>query len=811
MTRAQEIPRRNRDWLCALSAVVFFAGLGAWLFAPFLFGGRILFTNDAVIAGGAVGDSLLRTLMGTWRDDVLVGLPRNVSLNLPLILRRVLGAELWNDAIWPIAAFCSSLAMLWFLRLQRIGWIPATLASVVGFWLGSNFTLVYSGHTMKPFVVLFFVCALGFAHRLAVAQRWPDAVLLGGSAGAMFMHQADMAFLFSLPLGAYVVFEIFTARRWKSPRMFALLALSAAVGLVLAAGPIFNGYRQYAAGVATGSAPEEKWEFMTRSSWPPEDSIAFVAPGFTGWKSTDPTGPYWGRMGRSAADAPVGEKTWNLKIEDYYIGIVPFVFAIAAWMGWRGSRRRFAVWFWSGVALVSLLLAFGKYVPVYRWFYELPGAGSIRNPTKFLQIFQVAMAILTAYGAQALLVGNNDVERRRRLLVLTTNLFLAVGLAAFGAGWWLQQHGMTDLQRLVAEGWGANFAEAIVRLKIRSLFHLALAAGVVAGILSLPRWKGIALALRRFPSIPGLLILGVLVVDVVLLARPFLVAMPRSFIAENPLVAFLASDPARRRTLVLDRKGMHHIWATYLLPFHGLDILNSVVLPRMPLDYDRYLDAMKNAPGRLWRQTGTTRLLATRGDAEALVPRFARPLFSYDILREPDGEFRVEENPEGAYAVLEPVDAATRYSLVAGARRVAPEEALEQLGDPETADFETVFLAPDSDGPELAGHGITGEIETILDEAGNAELRTNAPVPACLRIARRFDPNWKAWIDGEPAKLQRADYLFQALILPAGPHTVTLRYDPPLHFLFLQMSGLALVAVAACFGAVHRLRTRSHQ
>ncbi len=54
--------------------------------------------------------------------------------------------------------------------------------------------------------------------------------------------------------------------------------------------------------------------------------------------------------------------------------------------------------FWGTVAVVTLLLAYGKYFPLYALFYKLPLVNNIRNPNKFLQVFQMALAILAAYG-----------------------------------------------------------------------------------------------------------------------------------------------------------------------------------------------------------------------------------------------------------------------------------------------------------------------------------------------------------------------------------------------------------------------------
>jgi hypothetical protein len=67
------------------------------------------------------------------------------------------------------------------------------------------------------------------------------------------------------------------------------------------------------------------------------------------------------------------------------------------------AARRADIFFWACVALVALLLAYGKYFPLYALFYKLPVVNNIRNPNKFLHVFQLALGILAAYGFDAAL------------------------------------------------------------------------------------------------------------------------------------------------------------------------------------------------------------------------------------------------------------------------------------------------------------------------------------------------------------------------------------------------------------------------
>jgi len=65
-------------------------------------------------------------------------------------------------------------------------------------------------------------------------------------------------------------------------------------------------------------------------------------------------------------------------------------------------RQKKWLWFWIGIAVVALLLSFGKYAPFYRGLYALPYFSTIRNPAKFTHMLTFALIVLFAYGVDGL-------------------------------------------------------------------------------------------------------------------------------------------------------------------------------------------------------------------------------------------------------------------------------------------------------------------------------------------------------------------------------------------------------------------------
>ena len=59
-----------------------------------------------------------------------------------------------------------------------------------------------------------------------------------------------------------------------------------------------------------------------------------------------------------------------------------------------------------------------------------------------------------------------------------------------------------------------------------------------------------------------------------------------------------------------------------------------------------------------------------------------------------------------------------------------------------------------------------------------AVAEVEAQSPALLVLTDVYFPGWKATVDGRDAPIERVDYLLRGVQVPAGAHTVELRYQP---------------------------------
>ncbi|MBC8253699.1 MAG: YfhO family protein [Ardenticatenia bacterium] len=72
------------------------------------------------------------------------------------------------------------------------------------------------------------------------------------------------------------------------------------------------------------------------------------------------------------------------------------------------------------------------------------------------------------------------------------------------------------------------------------------------------------------------------------------------------------------------------------------------------------------------------------------------------------------------------------------------------------------------------------ELESEVTVYTNDEIvaQTDFACDGFLVISERFTPGWEATVDGTPSTVLRADYLLRAVHVPAGQHTVHLKYSP---------------------------------
>jgi hypothetical protein len=135
--------------------------------------------------------------------------------------------------------------------------------------------------------------------------------------------------------------------------------------------------------------------------------------------------------------------------------------------------------------------------------------------------------------------------------------------------------------------------------------------------------------------------------------------------------------------------------------------------------------------------------------------------------------------------VLRNLRALPRAWLVTQVEAVDGEEALKLIRGEGASDFDprrtALVEAAEGELPALPGGDAAALGATARVRYGHnrIEVETESATPALLVVGETFYPGWEATVGGEPAKIFNTDYLLRGVAVPAGRHTVGMRYTAP--------------------------------
>jgi hypothetical protein len=808
----------HAGWTYFLGVVVF----ALLMFRVLLHPGSILFTTDDNVGALALRKSVLPYVFwGGWYDAVLVGMSWFESLNWTNLMLWIFPAGFFTNWIHAADCILMSFFLALFLRERGQSWCACALGALTAFWLGSNFTLTYAGHIGKFGVMMFASLALWLVEKSVKTRRLSWSMLAGGALGGMFLEQADVALFVAMFLVPYAIFALVRDTGWKIGPLLKVLIPMGALTFIIAFNPLWSGYRTSVKGMASNATQEDpkgNWDFATQWSWPPEESIDFIAPGFMGWRSGEPEGPYYGRMGRSAEWEKTGQGFQNFKLENHYLGAIPVVMAIwALFAAWISRRQKSAwqaeVWFWGIAMLVALVLSFGRYFPLYRLFFMLPMVSSIRNPNKFLHVFQLAVGVLSAYGLDLLWqrAGSNDWLKGASTTAIKRFAMAIGGVAVIFFLWGMVTvSSETELLARFA-GWG-EYASSIIKNRGWALTHAAVMTAIAAGILF---WfMRPSLNARR-----GLWVLMVIVAfDALILGRHYVSAMPPNLIQENDVVKFLKTRQQFQRTALVSQQGFYNAWLTYVFPYYGIRSLNFTQMPRMPEDYKQFLGQVGPNVVQLWKLTSCEWIAGpaqfwSQIQADPKMRDMFELAYAFNAFPDPAGGMHITTataTSPGQHVIAHLKDPVPRYGLLdQWISQTSDEETLKMLASPSFVPYSKALLSPDvKEAPASAaeGKGLTGSVNVRDYRSGRVRLQVSSEKPALLRSSDKYDSDWKAWVDGRPTPVHRVDYLFQGVFVEPGIHEVILSFAPARWPFMVQLAGILICVLAVTW--VIRLRRK---
>jgi hypothetical protein len=481
---------------------------------------------------------------------------------------------------------------------------------------------------------------------------------------------------------------------------------------------------------------------------------------------------YWGRPTQAAIEPFVSNRGW-------YAGGITLMLAAAALI-LRPTSTRVAVAVF-GVFAFTFTIGFGK---IARTLVELPGFRTAHNGRVIIFVL-LALALLAGWGLDDLSRRELPARWRRRLALAAVTAIFCVPFA------WMLIAGTLDLGELrpalemawafqdppvVQTGPEAYALAPMVRLNalLQWLPLAGAALGLIALRLAVSRSSRWALPAGAFVA----LAVAVLVVDLFRANMGFNPAIPveNAEVPTTPALRYLQDQRPNRFTGVGDA-GQFQPLGPDLAMRYGL------------YDARGYDYPVEGRFDKLWRATAgpggdiippTTLALPTEASLRTL-----SLLSVADVMQDPVNDPLALPGLELAYdgedaRVYRNENALPRAFLVDRQRTVAGEDAaLAAVTDPQFDPRREAITESEIEGvPTGGGGGSPGSARLTEYGREHAVVRASASRPALLVLTDVHYPGWKAWVDGEPADIERVDFLLRGVALGPGTHTVEFRYEP---------------------------------
>jgi hypothetical protein len=367
---------------------------------------------------------------------------------------------------------------------------------------------------------------------------------------------------------------------------------------------------------------------------------------------------------------------------------------------------------------------------------------------------------------------------------------------------------------------------------------LALLAGVFSG------W----LAGRR-AGLAGVLLGLVLTLDLARANAPWVVTYNwHEKYDTDAVVEFLRKDAHQHRVMVfplpaiVDFRALHpearplaelysqlHAyyqieWMQHHFQYYNVQSLNVVQMPRVPADYEAFVGALGSRPLRYWQLTNVRYMLGPTAILDLLnqrldpVEKRFQIALQFNLVPKPSviqptkyEQMTAVANTNGMYAIFEFTGALPRTSLYSQWQILPNDDAtLKALASPAFDPTTTVLVAGDIQPPPAVGSNQQPvRVETSNYAPKHIVFKTRAQTSTVLLQNDKYDPNWKATVDGKPAELLRCNFIMRGVQVPPGEHVVEMRYQPPLTGLYISLAAIAVAIGLAAYLAVERSRPKA--
>jgi len=625
-----------------------------------------------------------------------------------------------------------------FLFLREIGSKEETsIIGSVGFMF-CGFLVTWMAYGTLGCAVLFLPLVLWSIAGYLRSSSWVS-FLVGtiAIASSFFSGHFQISIYVWITSFSYLLFETYQTKKWRKG---IILFFMLCIGLCIAAPQLFLTYDAFQASVRSTNTQLKEiipWQYI----------VTFFSPDFFG--------------------NPVTRNDWFGHYAEWggYVGVIPLLLSLYTIFFSQHSKKVF----FTGLFFVTLLLAYISPLSIALFQLKIPVL-STSAASRIIVITSFSLCVLGTFGFEQLLVDWKKREWKKRI-----GFFIGV-IAVLSIFW-----GIIYLMKpLPAE-----------RLLIAKRNLILPTAFIIFSVLII----GVGFLKKSYSiMIASLLLILVGCFDSYRYAYKWVPFDPKEFVYPNVKVI----------TLLQKEIGINRVFG-----FIGNEVGSYFQLPLIE-GYDamyqgRYGEFINAASNGIVSRSGPSVVQFDKHGLHALpalqllgvkyiLHRISdgRNVWAFPYWQYGEGEFKSLYRDEH-YELLEYVHVFPRLFLASSyVIKNDPQEIIDTLFQKNFDRRNTLVLEEKPTIEPVVGEG-------TLEEMSHTPLTTTVKVrnsvPKLLFRSEVFDPGWNVTIDGKPVSLHRADYDFQAVLVPDGEHVVKFYYWPKslTYGIYVMLLGIGLM------------------
>jgi hypothetical protein len=713
-----------------------------------------------------------------------------------------LPTSIFFTAFYPL---CAAMGLFFFyLFLRELGFRHAVglVGALIYGWQGRMVSNIYGGHFTAASILMLLPLAMWCVLRFTHSRGWLYAVWAGVSCGIMVASMQDQGGLGSLLVGLFSLGYAAFAWRQKTKKCLQIVGcmlLTMFVAALVASPQIESGFALMVTNVKQGSSddPKEKYAWATQWSWPPEETMTHLVPGYFGWRSGLDTGPYWGRMGRSEGWEQTRQGFRNFNLENPVFGTVPFILMfVGIWslISCRGNtnnnlplwsaQQRFLGWVLLGGGIIFFLLGLGKYAPFHQFFYRLPYMGTWRNPVKIFVVpctfCMIAMASFGLHASAQFLDDKGFLSQRRRLQQLLLGSAVLVVLILLATILTAALHE----KALRSELYRPEEIQAIFRTKMHTTF-VAGALAVLLWVASRTNMPKLRVASFWFYCFVVIATVGQMFWVYTHYVEPLRYKQAYRL---NPFLETLKKSPDPARVKFIAQDGLLHYYLSTVLQHHDIPTIDMPAASRVPEDYAALFQALGQNPFRLWQLGGVKYLAmpATAGRSLLMDPLLRDRIAGIHAFRAMGSRMDdidmqpVNDLSYATHVLVQLKDYLPKALFVPGLEVLPAETNVTlRLAAPDWNPRQTLLVTREvAEQNRLQPSSVNrqGSARLLRYTPKTIEVETTTESGGYLLINDYYHNAWQVSVNGKETPVFRADLLLRGVALPPGTARVVFQF-----------------------------------